>query len=82
MNKYSDIHCHPTLFPFSRKRGGGNVIESNLWYQDKTKIKRRNTILPRFSQTDFTSLYKGNVKIAFVALYPIEQNWFVQSNSK
>lgn len=82
MKKYADIHCHPTLFPFSRKRGGGNASESNIWYQNKTKISKRSTILPRFSQTDFTSLFKGKVKIVFAALYPIEQNWFLPSNSK
>lgn len=80
MKKFADIHCHPTLFPYSRKRGGGNLIETSIWFQDKTKIKNRNTSLPRFSQTDLTSLSKGNVKLVFAALYPIEQNWFSNSS--
>jgi len=82
MKKFADIHCHPTLFPYSRKRGGGNALESSIWFQDKTKIKNRNTTLPRFSQTDLVSLLKGNVKLVFASLSPIEQNWFSNSNSR
>jgi hypothetical protein len=82
MSKYADIHCHPTLFPFSRKRGGGNELQTDIWQQEKPSSSQRISQIPRYSQCDLTSLAKGKVKLIFAALYPIEQNWFDTHRNK
>lgn len=80
-----DIHVHSTLKPY------GNSFYSNtnssvftdiscIWRSDKyTEIDKllENTLgIPRYRQSDFSSLTEGQIKIACLALYPIEKGFF------
>ena len=60
MNYFADIHCHPTLFPFLLDKG-------TVWVENK------NMLSP--SQADFIKLARGNVRLVFVSLYPVEQGF-------
>lgn len=73
-----DLHCHPTLKPFGKFHGGPKRMQS-LWYRDAAdtyeKFLNRFAQLTRFTQADLTSLAKGNVRVAVVALYPLEKGF-------
>ena len=60
MKSFSDIHCHPTLFPFLKQEG-------TPWVENK------NIVYP--SQADFIKLARGDVRLVFVSLYPVEQGF-------
>lgn len=66
----ADLHCHPTLRPFNMKDS-----KVNIWTEiNPDKIK--DQAICKYSQCDFTKAAKGNVKIVFASLYPIEQGFF------
>lgn len=78
MEQFADLHCHPHLKIFNwseyyKKRGNINpwcVIWSNI--RKEKKGIRANT----YNQSDLIKLTRGNVKLAFVSLYPVEKGWF------
>ena len=82
--KFTDLHCHPNLktfgHSFSRKSGKINH-RSDLWYANPptwiTKAFNALTGMTKFSQADFTTMSKANIKIAFVSLYPFEKGFFI-----
>ena len=57
---FADIHCHPTMFPY-------NQGEATTWHE------HHHLLYP--SQSDFFKLARGNVRVVFVSLYPIEQGF-------
>lgn len=84
---YIDMHIHPHIKPYSwyisdRKSSYElrNIVTS-LWYDDPPKEfdKEINkyTGLTRFTQSDFRTLTKGDVKISSAALGPVERGLFV-----
>jgi len=73
--KYCDLHLHSTLRPFAQYCVNPKSRKSNIWYQKKTKPNPTGRAKD-YTQCDFTSLTEGNVKIAFTAMYPLEQGWF------
>ncbi len=75
MKNYADIHCHPSLHPYAFKMVGKNR-NNNVWGYDPPKPRQRDSNYPEFSQCDFTTLSKANVKLIYASLYPIEQGWF------
>ncbi len=76
MKKFADLHIHPFLRPLAEEYTNPASKEADLWYQDLPKPKERDDFRPKYTASDFTSLAQGNVKIAFVAHYSIEQQWF------
>lgn len=72
--KFADIHCHPGLHPFAWDYAGKKKNE-NVWDHDPPRPRQRNSKYPEFTQADFRTMVKGNVKLAFVSIYPIEQGW-------
>lgn len=82
--RFADLHCHPNLKTFGHSFSGvPKSIEdkSHIWHRESpttaTKILNTLTGLTKFSQADFTTLCKANVKIAFVSLYPFEKGFFI-----
>jgi len=84
-NYIIDLHCHSALKPFSKsfpnkKQSGNPKDENSLWYQDKPttwdKVKNYVATLTNFSQSDFTSLVEGEVRVVCIALYPPEMGFF------
>ncbi len=75
MEKFADIHCHPTLHPFANKLAGRKKNRS-VWDCDPPKERQRDSNYPEFTQSDFTTLARGKVKFIYASLYPVEQGWF------
>lgn len=81
--QFADLHCHPNLKTFGKSFSNSKrdrVLKSNFWYSKLpnffTKWMHRILGITKFSQSDFTTMAKGNVKIAFVSLYPFEKGFF------
>lgn len=71
LNRFADIHCHPTLIPFNRNK--------HIWFhKPPTPCQRRegnflwDNIGRPYTQSDFVSQARGKVKVVFASLYPIE----------
>ena len=87
-----DMHCHPALKPYGRsiKHGRENKRNRNsrrsIWYYDpptpKDKIFNYLGTVTKFSQSNFTSLAKGDVKIISACLYPPEKGFFSLNNNQ
>ncbi len=73
--EYADLHLHSTLRPFAEFCVNPKSEEADIWFKkpasDKPSGRAKN-----YTQSDFTSLANGKVKVAFTAMYPIEQGWF------
>ncbi len=90
---YIDLHCHPSLKPFGKsfnklpvgRQNARKNSNKNLWHYDPPtgmdKLLNITTGLTKFSQSNFTSLYKGKVRIVCVSLYPLEKG-FLENNIK
>lgn len=85
---YVDIHCHPSLKPFSKsfkyKPIKQNEIDANrknsIWHYSPPnfleKFVNRLITLTKFTQTDLTALAKAKTSVVVVALYPFEKHFF------
>jgi microsomal dipeptidase-like Zn-dependent dipeptidase len=80
----ADLHCHPNLKTFGHSLSIEPINpskKSHIWYyRPPTKLSKIINVLTgltKFSQTDFTTMTKANVKIAFVSLYPFEKGFFI-----
>ena len=81
--QFSDLHCHPTLKAFGHSFSGDGTKKkkkADIWYYSPpgffTKALQKISGITRFSQADFTTLSKANVKLAFVSFYPFEKGFF------
>ena len=83
---FADLHCHPNLKTFGHSFDKSRSNNTDVWHSKPSgltgKILNRITGITRFSQADFTSMVKGNVKLAFVSLYPFEKGFFLNSLGK
>ncbi|MCZ4319805.1 membrane dipeptidase [Aequorivita viscosa] len=85
---YVDVHCHPSLKPFSKsfkyKPRKQNDIDPNrknsIWHYSPPnfleKLVNRLVTLTKFTQTDLTALAKSKAKVVIVSLYPFEKHFF------
>jgi microsomal dipeptidase-like Zn-dependent dipeptidase len=82
---YVDLHCHPSVKPFGRAYPGNtnnrnSSQNTSIWHYDPPtwldKIFNKLFSVAKFSQSNFTALNKGNVKVAIVAVAPIEKGFF------
>jgi len=84
---YVDMHCHSAFKPYSwsLSENGKNPYEcrnvrSSLWYNDppNDRDKRINlrSHFTKFTQSDFRTLTKGDVKILSACLSPVERDLF------
>jgi microsomal dipeptidase-like Zn-dependent dipeptidase len=81
--KFADFHCHPSLktYGHSFENSSYGFKRRNIWFQQKNSYLRklvcRNLSIAKFSQADFSSLNKGNVKLVTASLYPFEKGFFI-----
>ncbi len=83
MNKFADLHCHPHMRSFNWLRDG--KIEKKKpekfhpWHVivSKIKAKKDGRRANAYSQCDLIKMKNGHMKLAFVALYPMEKGWFL-----
>ncbi len=85
---YVDIHCHPSLKPYSKSFKYNptkqNALDPNLknsiWHYSPPnfleKFLNRLVTLTKFTQTDLTALAKAKSKVVVVSLYPFEKHFF------
>ena len=85
MKTYIDFHCHPSLKPFGQACPGitnnpDASIKNSIWHDDpptgQDKRLNRSLTVTRFSQSNFTELYRGNFRVVVVSLYPVEKAFF------
>ena len=85
MSRFADLHCHPHMRSFNwfRVRPDWGISKKyHPWYvvytnQDKA-VKGGRAFT--YSQSDLIKLKNGNVKLAFVSLYPMEKGWFTNAD--
>ena len=83
---FVDMHCHPALKPFGQSYPN-NINSENIndksciWHYDPPnwwdKLRNRVLTVTKFSQSNFSALAKGNIKIINASLAPIEKGFFV-----
>jgi hypothetical protein len=87
---YSDLHCHPSLKPFSVSDHGENSENINdkrsIWNTDTNfdvKIEKLiESIIPvaKYKQSDFQKAFHktddGNVRLIFLSITPPEIDYF------
>lgn len=84
---YVDVHCHPSLKPYSKsfkytpqKENLLNAGRKNsIWHYSPPNFLERfvNRILTltKFTQTDMSALAKAKSKVVIVSLYPFEKHF-------
>ena len=77
--QFADLHCHPTLKTFG-KSFSKSKKKSCIWYCKPPnyflKLFQKISGITKFSQSDFKTMSKGQVRIAFVSFYPFEKGFF------
>ena len=83
---FADLHCHPTLKTYAHSAIDKDQPSADLWnYKPPGVLEKAIHILTgiaKYSQTDFTTLVKGKVRIAVVSLYPIEKGFVINTTGK
>ena len=82
---YVNIHCHPSMKPFSRSWDKGKINSINrknrnsIWYYNPPSLvdKLLNYLVgfTKFSQSDFSSSSYGQMRVMVASLYPIEKSF-------
>lgn len=84
---YVDLHCHPSLKPYSKsfkyEPPKQNILDSgrknSIWHYSPPntleKFINRIVTLTKFTQTDMTALARANSKVVIVSLYPFEKHF-------
>jgi len=84
---YTDVHCHPSLKPYSKsfkytpqKQNALNLGRKNsIWHYSPPnfleKFVNRLVTLTKFTQTDMTALAKARTQTVIVSLYPFEKHF-------
>ncbi len=87
-NEYVDFHCHPAMKPFGKSFKRRNIGKNHprkrrrnsIWHYNPPslldKLINMVTGLTKFSQSNFTSMAKGDISVACASLYPIEKGFF------
>ena len=92
METIVDLHCHPSLKPFGwayplkNKNDKDPSKRNSIWHPDfptQKDIKRNRRLgVTKFSQANFTALYKGQIRVVIVALNPPEKQFFLNKPGK
>lgn len=88
--RYVDLHCHPSLKPYSKSFKYDPIKKNDLdpnrknsiWHYGPPngleKFINRLVTLTKFSQSDMTTLAKCDAKVVVVALYPFEKHFLTK----
>lgn len=92
---FIDLHCHPTLKPYSRsfkkptmagKNSADTTLERSIWHKDRANGFRRllntATSLTKFTQADFTTFYRGGGRVMLVSIDPMEKSLVLTKDGK
>ena len=84
---YVDVHCHPSLKPYSKsfkyEPNGQNALDpgrkNSIWhYSPPTVLEKfinRLVTLTKFTQTDMSALARSKSEVVIVSLYPFEKHF-------
>ncbi len=84
---YVDIHCHPSLKPYSKsfkyRPTKQNALDAgrknSIWHYSPPnvfeKFLNRMITLTKFTQTDMTALARSGADVVIVSLYPFEKHF-------
>jgi len=84
---YIDLHCHPSLKPYSKSFKYDpqklNMLDAgrknSIWHysppNNLEKFINRIVTLTKFSQTDLTAFARANSQVVIVSLYPFEKHF-------
>lgn len=87
---YIDIHCHPSLKPYSKSFKYDPIKQNDLdsgrknsiWHYSPPNLLERSlnrlVTLTKFTQTDLTSLAKADTQIVIISLYPFEKHFLTK----
>jgi microsomal dipeptidase-like Zn-dependent dipeptidase len=85
---FIDFHCHPSMKPYGKSFNNQPVGQNNanrrrknsIWFYDSPNLFERAIQLfagmPKFTESDCTTLSYGNVRLICASLYPIEKGFF------
>ena len=83
---YADLHCHPSMKPFSVSSNGENSKnirdKRSIWNTDSNfdlKLEKMiESIIPvaKYKQSDFQKADSGNVRLLFLSITPPEIDFF------
>ena len=83
---YADLHCHPSMKPFSVSSNGENSKnvrdKRSIWNTDSNfeiKLEKMiESIIPvaKYKQADFQKADSGNVRLIFLSITPPETDFF------
>ena len=86
LNFYVDIHAHPCLraiYCYDKKenRNLWDNVENKEYQSLIARYMRRQTMdIKKYSQSNFTKLSEGKVRVVFDNLYPVEKGWLNYRN--
>lgn len=74
---HGDLHLHPAIKPFNSRHlndfGLWNYVEHDCPTENFAAVLSASEEVPKYTQSNFEALIRGNVRIAFVSLSPIEK---------
>ncbi len=85
--KFADIHCHPIHQIYNRFNPKHPLMKKSMGHpwniaRSNPESIDRGVRGSDYSASDFARLIKGNVKIVWASLYPLEQAFFDKLNDK
>ena len=66
----ADIHAHPSFLPWNGDKG-----PAELWSPHPPRWGQHRWKFTTFSQADLTTLARGNVRLIWASLYPLERGF-------
>lgn len=80
VNRFADLHCHPHMRSYNwlhKRRRPEKQSRYNPWWivLPKQKSEEKGKRAAAYTQCDMAKITNGNLKLAFVSLYPLEQGW-------
>src|SRR6185503_19973684 len=86
----ADLHCHPATWSFQKLRNSKDDVNPrnsnwHIWNISRTKKDERKIKKGKrasYAQSDFKLLSKGDVRLVFASLYPIEKGFFMGNRAK
>ena len=80
VTRFADLHCHPHMRSYNwlhKRRRPEQKSKYNPWWivLPKIKAEEKGKRAAAYTQCDMAKITNGNLKLAFVSLYPLEQGW-------
>ncbi|MDP7034842.1 MAG: hypothetical protein QF752_10165 [Planctomycetota bacterium] len=66
----ADIHAHPSFLPWNAQEN-----PSQLWTPHPPRWNQHRWKITTYAQSDFTTMARGNVRLLWTSLYPLERGF-------